>query len=135
MLDPIAGLSADGLIDRLISWRLNNFFGLPGDGINGIFEALGKKKDRIRFIHTGYEKSGPHLTCVCASFIGRSCICVATSGPGSFHLLWAFMTQRWITLRLWRSQAADASRRMAEEDGIPRPLAETAHSGSAAVAL
>lgn len=31
---------ADKLIERLIAWNVATVFGLPGDGINGIFEAL-----------------------------------------------------------------------------------------------
>ena len=31
---------ADLLIDRLIAWGVDTVFSLPGDGINGIYEAL-----------------------------------------------------------------------------------------------
>jgi hypothetical protein len=32
---------ADMLVERLIDWGVDTIFGFPGDGINGIFEALG----------------------------------------------------------------------------------------------
>src|SRR5689334_8960136 len=41
---------ADILIDTLIDWGVDTVFGLPGDGINGIMEALRKKQDLVRFI-------------------------------------------------------------------------------------
>jgi thiamine pyrophosphate-dependent acetolactate synthase large subunit-like protein len=36
----MARTAADLLIGRLIDWGVKTIFGLPGDGINGIFEAL-----------------------------------------------------------------------------------------------
>src|SRR5262245_13163585 len=41
--------AADMLVDRLIDWEVTAVFGLPGDGINGIMEALRTRKDRISF--------------------------------------------------------------------------------------
>ena len=37
---------ADMLVERLIGWGVNTIFGLPGDGINGIFEALRTRQDK-----------------------------------------------------------------------------------------
>jgi pyruvate dehydrogenase (quinone)/pyruvate oxidase len=42
--------AADVLIDTLCDWGVQVIFGLPGDGINGIMEALRNRQDRIRFI-------------------------------------------------------------------------------------
>ena len=42
--------AADILIDTLIDWKVDIIFGLPGDGVNGIMEALRTRQDRIRFI-------------------------------------------------------------------------------------
>ena len=40
----------DLLVTRLIDWGVNAIFGLPGDGVNGIFEALRTRQEKIRFI-------------------------------------------------------------------------------------
>ncbi len=37
---------ADLLVERLISWDVDTIFGFPGDGVNGIFEALRTHKDK-----------------------------------------------------------------------------------------
>lgn len=37
--------AADILIDILHDWGVEVIFGLPGDGINGIIEALRKRQD------------------------------------------------------------------------------------------
>ncbi len=42
--------TADILVERLIAWDVSVVFGLIGDGINHITEALRKQKDKIRLI-------------------------------------------------------------------------------------
>lgn len=42
--------AADVLIETLLDWDVRVIFGLPGDGINGVMEALRKRQDQIRFI-------------------------------------------------------------------------------------
>jgi pyruvate dehydrogenase (quinone) len=32
--------ASDVLVDRLIDWGVDTIFGIPGNGINGIMEAL-----------------------------------------------------------------------------------------------
>lgn len=45
----MATTAADVLIDTLQDWGVDTIFGLPGDGINGIMEALRQRQDKIRF--------------------------------------------------------------------------------------
>ena len=40
----MAQTASDILIGRLIEWGVKEIFGLPGDGINGIMEALRKRQ-------------------------------------------------------------------------------------------
>ena len=79
--------TADILVDRLVGWGVHDIFGLPGDGINGIIEALRKRKDDIRFVHVRHEESAAFMACAYAKYTGRLGVCVATSGPGGIHLL------------------------------------------------
>lgn len=46
------------IVDRLLEWGVDTYFGLPGDGINGFFEALRTRSDRIRFVHVRHEEGG-----------------------------------------------------------------------------
>ena len=46
----MATTTADVLFERLLDWGVDVVFGLPGDGINGFFEALRTHQDKIRFI-------------------------------------------------------------------------------------
>jgi pyruvate dehydrogenase (quinone) len=78
---------ADLIIERLISWGVDTVFGLPGDGINGLFEALRTHQDQIRFIQVRHEEAAAFAACGYAKYTGRLGVCLATSGPGGIHLL------------------------------------------------
>jgi pyruvate dehydrogenase (quinone)/pyruvate oxidase len=79
--------ASDVLVERLIAWGVDTVFGLPGDGINGVFEALRKNKEKIRFIHVRHKEAAAFMACAYAKFTGRIGVCIATSGPGGIHLL------------------------------------------------
>jgi pyruvate dehydrogenase (quinone)/pyruvate oxidase len=79
--------ASDVLVERLLAWGVDTVFGLPGDGINGVFEALRKNQDKIRFIHVRHEEAAASMACAYAKFTGRLGVCIATSGPGGIHLL------------------------------------------------
>jgi len=78
---------AEVLVERLIDWGVEVVFGLPGDGINGIMEALRKRQKEIRFIQVRHEESAAFMACGYAKYTGRLGVCLATSGPGGIHLL------------------------------------------------
>jgi pyruvate dehydrogenase (quinone) len=79
--------AADVLVESLIDWGVEVIFGLPGDGINGIMEALRSRQDKIRFIQVRHEEAAAFMACAYAKFTGKLGVCLATSGPGGIHLL------------------------------------------------
>src|SRR6202035_271198 len=79
--------ASEVLIDSLIDWGVEVIFGLPGDGINGIMEALRTRQDKIRFIQVRHEESAAFMACAYAKYTGKLGCCLATSGPGVIHLL------------------------------------------------
>ncbi|MDF2994730.1 MAG: pyruvate oxidase [Xanthobacteraceae bacterium] len=79
--------AADILVDTLSEWDVDVVFGLPGDGINGIMEALRTRQDKIRFVQVRHEESAAFMACAYAKWTGRLGVCIATSGPGGAHLL------------------------------------------------
>jgi pyruvate dehydrogenase (quinone)/pyruvate oxidase len=83
----MAETAADVLIETLADWGVDVVFGLPGDGINGIMEALRTRQDRIRFVQARHEEAAAFMACGYAKFTGRLGVCLATSGPGGIHLL------------------------------------------------
>jgi pyruvate dehydrogenase (quinone) len=79
--------ASDVLVETLLEWGVNVIFGLPGDGINGIMEALRVRQDKIRFIQVRHEESAACMACAYAKYTGKLGVCLATSGPGGIHLL------------------------------------------------
>ncbi|HEY4247719.1 MAG TPA: thiamine pyrophosphate-dependent enzyme [Lacunisphaera sp.] len=79
--------ASDIMVDTLVEWGVEVIFGLPGDGINGIIEALRKAEDRIRFIQVRHEEAAAFMACAYAKYTRRLGVCLATSGPGGIHLL------------------------------------------------
>jgi pyruvate dehydrogenase (quinone) len=79
--------ASDVLIETIHAWGVDVVFGLPGDGINGIIEALRKRKESIRFVQVRHEEAAAFMACGYAKHTGKLGCCLATSGPGGIHLL------------------------------------------------
>ncbi len=79
--------ASDVLIESLMDWGVEVVFGLPGDGINGIMEALRTRQEKIRFVQVRHEESAAFAACGYSKFTGKLGVCLATSGPGGLHLL------------------------------------------------
>jgi pyruvate dehydrogenase (quinone) len=64
-------LVADTLIERLIEWGVEVIFGFPGDGVNGIFEALRTHQDKVRFFQVRHAEAAAFAACGYAKHTGR----------------------------------------------------------------
>src|SRR5438874_5326909 len=83
----MAYTTADLLVERLIDWGVRVIFGLPGDGINGIMEALRRRQEHISFVQVRHEEAAAFMACAYAKYTSKLGACLATSGPGAIHLL------------------------------------------------
>jgi pyruvate dehydrogenase (quinone)/pyruvate oxidase len=83
----MARTAAEILVDTIHAWGVEVVFGLPGDGINGIMEALRKRQDKVRFVQVRHEEAASFMACGYAKWTGKIGCCLATSGPGGVHLL------------------------------------------------
>jgi pyruvate dehydrogenase (quinone) len=79
--------TADILIDTLVQWGVTYVFGIVGDGINSLIEALRKRQDKIRFIAVRHEEAAAFMASGYAKHTGKLGVCLATTGPGAVHLL------------------------------------------------
>jgi pyruvate dehydrogenase (quinone) len=79
--------AAELLIETLARCGVDTVYGLPGDGINGIMEAIRTRQDKMRFIQVRHEESAAFMATAHAKLTGRLGCCLATSGPGGVHLL------------------------------------------------
>jgi len=83
----VAKTVGDHILRRLQEWGVEEVFGYPGDGINGLIVAFEKAGDQPRFVQARHEEMAAFEAVGYAKFSGRVGVCMATSGPGAIHLL------------------------------------------------
>ena len=79
--------TADIMVETLILWGATHCFGVVGDGINSIIEALRKRQDRIKYVGVRHEEAAAFMASGFAKHTGQLGVCVGTTGPGAVHLL------------------------------------------------
>ncbi|BDI34061.1 pyruvate oxidase [Capsulimonas corticalis] len=78
---------SDVFIETIMGWGVDTIFGIPGDGVNGVIEALRTRQDKIKFVQVRHEEAAAFMACAYAKYTGKLGCCLATSGPGAIHLL------------------------------------------------
>jgi pyruvate dehydrogenase (quinone) len=63
--------TAEIIVETLLDWGVDTIFGLPGDGINGVIEALRTRQDRIKFVLVKHEESAAFMACAYAKYTGK----------------------------------------------------------------
>jgi pyruvate dehydrogenase (quinone) len=79
--------TADILVATLIAWDVPFVFGIVGDGVNPIIEALRKRQDQIKFVGVRHEEAAAFMATGYAKYTGRLGVCLGTTGPGAVHLM------------------------------------------------
>jgi len=77
---------ADLVLEVLSAHGVRDVFGVPGDAINDITNAIRQRED-MRFILVRHEEAGAFMAAAQAKLSGRLAACVGTAGPGAIHLL------------------------------------------------
>ncbi|MBK8176671.1 MAG: thiamine pyrophosphate-requiring protein [Rhodospirillales bacterium] len=77
----------DFLLQRVADWGIRRVHGYPGDGISGLMGAMGRMEDRFDYIRVHHEEMSAFMAGGHAKFTGEVGLCLATSGPGTIHLL------------------------------------------------
>lgn len=77
---------AELILDILAAHGVRHVFGVPGDAINDMTNAL-RKRDDMEFILVRHEEAGAFAAAAQAKLTGRLTACMGTSGPGAIHLL------------------------------------------------
>jgi pyruvate dehydrogenase (quinone) len=79
--------TADILVETLVTWGVTHVFGIVGDGINPVIEALRKRQDQIQYIGVRHEEAAAFMASGFAKHTGKLGVCLGTTGPGAVHLL------------------------------------------------
>lgn len=83
----MAKTTSDIILERLLEWGIDTYYGLPGDGINGYFESTRQHRDQIRYVHCCHEEAASLAAVGHAEFTGKPAVCISTAGPGAVHML------------------------------------------------
>lgn len=74
------------ILEILRLHEVENIYGVPGDAINPLTDALHTQTD-ITFRHMAHEEAGAFAASAAAKLTGRLQVCSGTVGPGAIHLL------------------------------------------------
>ena len=74
--------TSDILVETLIDWGATHVFGIVGDGINSIIEALRKRQDRIRYIGVRHEEAAAFMAAGFAKHTGTPWRLCRNDRPG-----------------------------------------------------
>lgn len=82
----VSNTVADVLVDTLAAAGIKRIYGIVGDSLNGISDALHRKKN-IKWIHVRHEEVAAFAAGAEAQLTGQLAVCAGSSGPGNTHLL------------------------------------------------
>ncbi|MDP1603485.1 MAG: ubiquinone-dependent pyruvate dehydrogenase [Legionella sp.] len=77
---------ADVLVETLEKAGVKRIYGIVGDSLNGITNALQKQKT-ISWIHTRHEEVAAFAAGAEAQLTGELAVCAGSCGPGNMHLI------------------------------------------------
>ena len=77
---------SDQLVDMLAEQGVERIYGIVGDSLNPVMEALHADK-RIRWMHVRHEETGAFAASAEAQLTGRLAACCGSCGPGNMHLI------------------------------------------------
>lgn len=76
---------AEVLVDTLENAGIKRIYGIVGDSLNGITNALQRKS--IKWIHTRHEEVAAFAAGAEAQLTGELTVCAGSCGPGNVHLI------------------------------------------------
>ena len=77
---------AELLIESLAEYGVTTVFGVVGDALNPVTDAI-RREDRIEWVGVRHEEVGAFAAGAQAQLTGRLAVCMGTVGPGAVHLL------------------------------------------------
>ncbi|EYR65264.1 pyruvate dehydrogenase [Actinotalea ferrariae CF5-4] len=82
---------ATQLVDQLQSAGVRRIYGIVGDSLNPIVDAVrrtgGADREGLDWIHVRHEEAAAFAASAEAQLTGRLAVCAGSSGPGNLHLI------------------------------------------------
>src|SRR5215467_5803424 len=77
---------AELLVDVLAESGVRQIYGVSGDSLNGITDAM-RRREQPRWIHVRHEETAAFAAGAEAHLTGRLAVCAGSCGPGNLHLI------------------------------------------------
>ncbi|WP_309082412.1 ubiquinone-dependent pyruvate dehydrogenase [Zhihengliuella sp.] len=77
---------AENMVGTLRANGVERIYGLPGDSLNGLTDAL-RKDGSIRWVNVRHEESAAFAASAEAQMTGELTVCAGSCGPGNLHLI------------------------------------------------
>jgi len=77
---------ADLLVEVLAEAGVSQIYGVSGDSLNGITDAIREHK-RMQWVHVRHEETAAFAAGAEAHLTGRLAVCAGSCGPGNMHLI------------------------------------------------
>ena len=77
---------AELLVETLTRAGVERIYGVPGDSLNGITDAI-RRRENPRWIHVRHEETAAFAAGADAHLTGRLAVCAGSCGPGNLHLI------------------------------------------------
>lgn len=72
----------EAAVESLRRWAVDTVFGLPGVQLDQLFDALHRRGEGIRVIHTRHEQGAAYMALGAAASTGRPAVFAVVPGPG-----------------------------------------------------
>jgi pyruvate dehydrogenase (quinone) len=82
----VARTGADFIAETLNAAGVKRIYGVVGDSLNGVTDAL-RRLDRIDWIHVRHEEAAAFAAGAEAHLTGQLAVCAGSCGPGNLHLI------------------------------------------------
>lgn len=77
---------ADNIVQTLKANGVQRIWGIPGDSLNGLTDAL-RTEGGIEWMHVRHEEAAAFAAGAEAEITGELAVCVGSCGPGNLHLI------------------------------------------------
>src|SRR5271166_5137904 len=77
---------AEHLVDTLVKAGVERIYGVVGDSLNPVTDAL-RRNGTIKWIDVRHEESGAFAAGAEAQLTGKLAVCAGSCGPGNLHLI------------------------------------------------
>src|SRR4051812_20081798 len=78
------------LVAQLVAAGARHIYGIVGDSLNPVVDAVRRAKDGgvdIDWVHVRHEEAGAFAAAAEAALTGRLAVCAGSCGPGNLHLI------------------------------------------------